>query len=94
MHIAMKHVPDLDMYSTYWLSHAIAIVEHHAVAEKIQHVSLHDYDVYIGLIENEVPSPAQVKEAVQRGSDNFPTHFPDDEYSHSFPTSIHCKMVK
>lgn len=35
-----------------------------------------------------MPSPAQVREAVQRGSDNFPTHFPDDEYGHSFPTSI------
>ena len=48
----------------------IAIIEHHAVAKKIQHVSLHDYDVV--LIENEVPSPAQVREAVQRDSDNFP----------------------
>ena len=36
------------------LAQPIAIVEHHAVAEKIQHVSLHDYDV--GLIENKVPS--------------------------------------
>ena len=68
------------------MAQPIAIVEHHAVAEKIQHVSLHDYDV--GLIENEVPSPGQVREAVQHGSDNFPTHFPDDEYGHSFATSI------
>ena len=73
------HVPTV-------LAQPIAIVEHHAVAEKIQHVSIHDYDA--GLIENEVPSPAQVREAVQCGSENFPTHFPDDEYGHSFPTSI------
>ena len=45
------HVPTL-------LAQPIAIVEQHAVAEKIQHVSIHDYDV--GLTENEVPSPAQV----------------------------------
>ena len=77
--VCARHVPTL-------LVQPIAIVEHHAVAEKIQYVGHHDYDV--GLIENEVPSPVQVREAVQRGPDNIPTHFSGDEYGHSFPTSI------